>query len=75
MIPIQGPSKGDPPEKAVESGVKILQALKPGIVFPVVQYSKQKNRVELLIKKMNAMYSQTKIIFDKPGTEHIISEY
>jgi len=75
MIPIQGPSKGDPAETAAESGVKILKALKPKIVFPVLQYSKQKDRVYHLKQKMNELQLFPKIIFEKPGTEHTLSEY
>lgn len=75
MIPIQGPSKGDSAETSAESGVKILKALKPTIVFPVLQYSKQKDRVHYLIEKMDELQISTKIIFDKPGLEHTLSEY
>ena len=75
LIPIMGASKGSSPEKSAESGVKILQALKPAIVFPIVHYSKQKNRVDALIEKMKSLSLKTKIIFDNPGTDHIFSEY
>jgi len=75
LIPIMGVSKGSPPKEAAASGVKILQALKPAIVFPVVQHSTQKERVEALIEAMEPLSLKIKIIFDKPGTEHIFSEY
>jgi len=75
LIPIMGVSKGSPPKESAASGVKILQALKPSIVFPIVHHAKQKDRVDALIEQMKPLSLKTKIIFDKPGTDHIFSEY
>jgi len=74
MIPIQGASKGDPADRAAASGVKILEALKPAIVFPVVQFSKQEDRIDALREKMKPLPLQTKVIFERPGTIHTITE-
>ncbi len=76
MIPIQGKKKGDTSlEEAVESGVKIIQSLKPSLLFPVIQYTKQTNRIEHLKRRVAELQIQTRIIFDEPGKEHIFKEY
>lgn len=73
MIPIQGKRKGGPLDEAVESGAKIIGDLKPSFTFPVIQYTKQMNRVELLKKRLAELKLRARIIFDRPGKEHIIS--
>lgn len=73
MIPIQGKRHVDSlPEEAAENGVKIIKALKVKIVFPVIQYTKERNRVELLKHKFTEMKVSARIIFDRPGIVHTL---
>lgn len=75
MIPVMGVSKGSPPKEAGASAVKILQDLKPAIVFPVVQYGTQNARVDALTEQMKPLSLKSKVVYGKPGTEHVFSEY
>ena len=71
MIPIQGKMHGDPSlEEAVESGARIVEDLNPKFLLPVIQYTKQMNRIGPLKRRFEAPGVQIQLIFDKPGTAH-----
>jgi len=71
MIPIQGRTHGDPClEEAVESGARIVEDLKPKFLLPVIQYTRQKDRIAPLQRRLEASGVGTRIVFDKPGTLH-----
>ncbi len=75
MIPIQGRKKYTEPEEAVQSSARIIANLKPSYLFPVIQFTKEKNLVEPLKHRLAELQIQTRMLFDKPGIEHLIPGY
>ena len=75
MIPIQGKMHVDStPEEAAESGACIIRDLKIRFLFPVIQYTKEQNRLEPLKWKLNELGVHTRLIFDRPGIAHILDK-
>jgi L-ascorbate metabolism protein UlaG (beta-lactamase superfamily) len=76
MIPIQGRNHVDStPEEAAENGAIIVRDLKLKVLFPVIQYTKERVRLDPLKRKLKDMNVETRLIFDRPGTVHTLSEY
>jgi L-ascorbate metabolism protein UlaG (beta-lactamase superfamily) len=76
MIPIQGRKHVDStPEEAAENGALIVRDLKLKVLFPVIQYTKEQVRLDPLKRKLKDMKVETRLIFDRPGTVHTLSEY
>lgn len=76
MIPIQGKMHVDStPEEAAENGALIVRELKPKVLFPVVQYTKEQVRIGPLKRKLIELGVQTKMIFDRPGAVHTLEEF
>jgi L-ascorbate metabolism protein UlaG (beta-lactamase superfamily) len=75
MIPIQGRKHVDSsPEEAAENGAAIVRDLNLKVLFPVIQYTKEQVRVGPLKAKLQAMNLKTRVIFDRPGTVHTLSD-
>ncbi|HSB67883.1 MAG TPA: MBL fold metallo-hydrolase [Candidatus Methylomirabilis sp.] len=75
MIPIQGRMHVDStPEEAAENGARILQALRPKVVFPVIQYTKERVRLEPLQRRLAELGVQTRMLFDRPGLVHTLQD-
>lgn len=71
MIPIQGRMHGDPSlEEAVESGARIVEDLNPKFLLPVIQYTRQMNRIAPVKRRLETSGVHTQFIIDKPGTLH-----
>jgi L-ascorbate metabolism protein UlaG (beta-lactamase superfamily) len=69
MIPIQGKLHVDSsPEEAAENGARIVAALQPKALFPVVQYTKEQVRIAPLQRRLRELGVETNLIFDRPGT-------
>lgn len=76
MIPIQGKMHVDStPEEAAENGALIVRALKPKVLFPVIQYTKERVRIGPLQRRLIELGAQTRMIFDRPGVVHTLEEY
>ncbi len=76
MIPLQGRMHVDStPEEAAENGARIVRDLQIKVLFPVIQYTKEQVRLEPLKRKLNEMGVTTRLIFDRPGTVHTLSDY
>ena len=76
MIPIQGKMHVDsPPEEAAENGARIVAALKPKIVFPVIQYMREQVRMAPFQRKLAELGLTTKVMFDRPGVLHRLSPF
>lgn len=71
MIPIQGRMRDNSnTEEAAENAALIARDLKIKVLFPVVQYTKEKIHVATLKRKLSDMGSSTRVIFEKPGIMH-----
>ena len=76
MIPIQGKMHVDsPPEEAAENGARIVAALKPKILFPVIQFTKETVRIAPLQRRMMELGVQTELRFDRPGVLHTLGKF
>lgn len=76
MIPIQGKMHVDStPEEAAENGARIVRELKPKVLFPVIQYTKEQVRVGPLRRRLIELGVQTRMVFDRPGVVHTLEEY
>jgi L-ascorbate metabolism protein UlaG (beta-lactamase superfamily) len=76
MIPIQGKMHVDStPEEAAENGALIIRELKPKVLFPVVQYTKERVRIGPLQRRLIELGVQTRMIFDRPGVVHTLEEF
>jgi L-ascorbate metabolism protein UlaG (beta-lactamase superfamily) len=76
MIPIQGKMHVDStPEEAAENGALIVRELKPKVLFPVIQYTKEQVRIGPLRRRLSALGVQTRMIFDRPGVVHTLEEF
>ena len=72
MIPLQGKRKRAAAEECAENGAAIVTDLRLKVLLPVIQYTREKSIVDLLRKKFEEAGTDTKLIFDKPGTSHTI---
>jgi L-ascorbate metabolism protein UlaG (beta-lactamase superfamily) len=76
MIPVQGKMHVDSsPEEAAENGARIAAALRPTVLFPVIQYSREKVRIPPLRRKLGELGVTTRLIFDRPGVLHTFAEF
>jgi len=76
MIPIQGKLHVDSaPDDAAESGARIVGALKPKVLFPVIQYERETIRIVLLRDKLIELGLETRLLFDRPGVVHHLEEF
>jgi L-ascorbate metabolism protein UlaG (beta-lactamase superfamily) len=76
MIPIQGRKHTDSTlAEAAENGALIVRDLKVKVLFPVIQYTKERVRLDLLRRNLKEMKMETRLIFDLPGTVHTFVEY
>ncbi len=76
MIPIQGKKHAaSAPEDAAENGARIVRDLKVKFLFPVIQYSKEKVRIDPLRRRLKEIGLDTRLIFDRPGTVHTLTEF
>jgi len=73
MIPIQGKMHVDSSaEEAAENGARIVAALKPKVLFPVIQYTKETVRIAPLQRRMQTLGVRTDLRFDRPGVVHTL---
>jgi L-ascorbate metabolism protein UlaG (beta-lactamase superfamily) len=76
IIPIQGKMHVDSaPEEAAENGALIVRELKPKVLFPVIQYTKEQVRIGPLRRRLIELGVQTRMVFDRPGVVHTLEEY
>jgi L-ascorbate metabolism protein UlaG (beta-lactamase superfamily) len=76
MIPIQGKMHVDStPEEAAESGARIVEALKPTVLFPVIQYARETVRIAPLRHRLTELGVETRLLFDRPGAVHELEEF
>ncbi len=76
MIPIQGKLHVDStPKEAAESGARIVEALKPKILFTVIQFGRETVRIAPLRHKVTELGSETKLLFDRPSVIHELNEF
>ena len=74
MIPIQAFKKSSPIEEAVESGAQIVRDLKVKVLFPVIQYTTEKDCLEALKRRLKEMGVTTRLLFDRPGIVHTLGD-
>jgi L-ascorbate metabolism protein UlaG (beta-lactamase superfamily) len=76
MIPIQGKMHVDStPEEAAENGARIAAALRPKVLFPVIQYTKERVRLPPLERRLAELGVSTRLLFDRPGVVHTLEEF
>jgi L-ascorbate metabolism protein UlaG (beta-lactamase superfamily) len=76
MIPIQGKRHIESsPAEAAKNGAQIIKALKVKTIFPIIQYTKEQNRIEFLQKELKEMRLSARLIFDRPGVIHTLIEF